>query len=115
MTPMDFRHTFLDVAAWLKLPAVIVARPGLGTINHTLLTCLALRSRGISIAGVVINRYPADTPAAAEETNPRAIEKWGKVSILCVIPEVNSPLMPTLPPDIVGIIGSVDWEAKMEI
>lgn len=112
MTPMDLKHTFLDVAAWLKLPAIIVARPGLGTINHTLLTCLALRRRRIPIAGVVINRYPTDTPPLAEETNPRAIERWGKVPILCVVPQVNSPLMPTLPPDIAAVISSVDWETK---
>ena len=34
----------------------------------------------------MINRYPAETPGVAEETNPRAIEKWGKVPVLCVVP-----------------------------
>jgi len=59
MVPLDDRHTVLDLAQWLNLPTVIVARPGLGTINHTLLTLHALRSKNINIAGVVINRYPA--------------------------------------------------------
>src|SRR5213595_1627679 len=90
LVPMDEKHTFLDVAADLKSPAVIVARPALGTINHTLLTLQALRSRNIPIAGVVINSYPTDTPGLAEETNPRAIEKWGKVPILAIVPD--SPL-----------------------
>jgi dethiobiotin synthetase len=112
MTPMDARHTFLDVAEWLKLPAIVVARPGLGTINHTLLTCAALRQRKVRIAGVVINRYPAETPSAAEETNPRAIERWGKTSVLCMVPEVAGPLQPTLPADIVAAIDPVDWTSK---
>ena len=50
MVPMDERHTFLDVARWLRLPTVVVARPNLGTINHTLLTVNALRSAGVKVA-----------------------------------------------------------------
>jgi dethiobiotin synthetase len=113
MTPMDARHTFLDVAAWLGLPAIIVARAGLGTINHTLLTCSALRQREISIAGVVINRYPPETPAAAEETNPRAIERWGKVPVPCLVPEFTGPLGTQIPADVAAAIGAVDWEDKI--
>src|ERR1700722_15978150 len=58
MVPMDTVSTLLQVAHWLQLPTVIVARPGLGTINHTLLTIGALRAAGVDVAGVVINRYP---------------------------------------------------------
>jgi dethiobiotin synthetase len=114
MVPMDSKNTFLDVAAWLKLPAIVVARPGLGTINHTLLTCMALRSRKVRVAGVVINRYPPETPPMAEETNPRAIEKWGKVPVLCLVPEVAGPMAPALPADVIAAINSVDWEGKLE-
>src|SRR4051812_32331467 len=42
MVPLDDRPTVLNLAQWLTLPAVIVARPSLGTINHTLLTAAAL-------------------------------------------------------------------------
>jgi dethiobiotin synthetase len=115
MVPMDPKHTFLDVADWLRLPAVVVARPGLGTINHTLLTCQALRSRNVPIAGVVINRYPPETPPAAEETNPRAIERWGKVPVLCLAPEFTGELGPQIPPDVAAAIDMVDWQGKMEI
>src|SRR5262245_61209479 len=79
MTPMDAKNTVLDVAVSLNVPAVVVARPGLGTINHTLLTVHALRNTGVRVAGVVINRYPGDAASVAEETNLRAIERWGKV------------------------------------
>jgi dethiobiotin synthetase len=114
MTPMDKKHTFLDVAEWLNLPAIIVARPGLGTINHTLLTCAALRQRQIKIAGIVINRYPPETPPAAEETNPRSIERWGKTTVLCLIPQVPEPIGPALPADVTTAINRVDWESRMK-
>ena len=108
MVPMDDRHTFRDVAQWLKLPAVVVARPGLGTINHTLLTVAALRQAGIPVAGVVVNRYPAENASIAEETNPKAIEKWGKVPVLCVVPDEKLGGL-TLPAGIVSAIDTVDW------
>ncbi len=107
MVPMDSRHTLLDVAGWLGYPVVVVARPGLGTINHTLLTLHALRTAGIPIAGVVINRYPTDTPSVAEETNPRIIEKWGKSPILCTV--ASEPFTTNLPPGIIAAVDQVDW------
>jgi dethiobiotin synthetase len=109
MVPMDAKHTMLDIANWLKLPAVVVARPNLGTINHTLLTVNALRQGKTEVAGVVINRYPAETPGAAEETNPRAIERWGKVPVLCLVPEVKQPIGLQIHADIAAAIASVDW------
>jgi dethiobiotin synthetase len=112
LVPMDGKHTFLDVAEWLAAPAVIIARPALGTINHTLLTLQALRSRDIRIAGVVINRYPTDTPGLAEETNPRAIEKWGKVPILAIVPDTPIPKAVTphpIPAAILDSLRLVDW------
>jgi dethiobiotin synthetase len=109
MVPMDERHTFLDVARWLKLPTVVVARPNLGTINHTLLTVNVLRSAGVNVAGVVINRYPAQNADVASETNPRAIERWGKVPVLCVVPEVPGGIKDHLHADVVAAGGTVDW------
>jgi dethiobiotin synthetase len=108
MVPMDRQHTVLDVAAWLGLPSIIVARPALGTINHTLLTAAALKGRGLKVKGVVINRYPTDTPGLAEETNPRAIEKYGKLSVLTIVPE-SAHIGPPPPLSIVEAIDRVDW------
>lgn len=110
MVPMDRRHTVLDMVQWLKLPTVVVARAGLGTINHTLLTVQALRGAGVKVAGVVINRYPAGTPGLAEETNPRAIEMWGRVSVVCLVPDEGG-LKGELTAGIRAAVGQVDWEA----
>ena len=109
MVPLDKDHTTLDLARWLGLPAVIVARPNLGTINHALLTIETLRRAEVPIAGVVINRYPTDTPDAAEETSPRYIEKFGKVPILAIVPDVVSFKHPPLPESIASAVDMVDW------
>lgn len=108
MVPLDQRHTVLDLIGWLGLPTVVVSRAGLGTINHSLLTIEAVRNGGGSVGGVVVNRYPADAAGVAEETNPRAIERWGRVPVLCVVPE-EQPTFP-LPPGIIAAVEPVDWE-----
>jgi dethiobiotin synthase len=63
---------------------------------------------GVAVAGVVINRYPADTPGAAEELNPRAIERWGRVPVLAYVPEIAEPFH-VLPPDVAAAMDLVDW------
>jgi dethiobiotin synthetase len=109
MVPLDKEHTTLELARWLGLAAVIVARPNLGTLNHTLLTIETLRRANVPIAGVVINRYPAETPGTAEETNPRYIEKFGKTPILAIVPNEPALKRPPLPGSITAAIDMVDW------
>jgi dethiobiotin synthetase len=109
MAPVDASHTVLNLAQWIGSPAVVVARPGLGTINHTVLTVDALRAGGVKVAGVVVNRYPADGASVAQETNPRQIERWGKTQVLAVVPE--APVASMLPEDIIAAVAPVDWEA----
>ena len=115
MVPMDAKHTMLDVARWLKLPAVVVARPNLGTINHTILTVNALRGAGVKVAGVMVNRYPAEMPGVAEETNPRAIEKWGKAPVLAIVPEVKEAIGLRIPEDVEAAIATVDWRSLARV
>ncbi|MBA4354271.1 MAG: ATP-dependent dethiobiotin synthetase BioD [Novosphingobium sp.] len=52
LVPITRHTTYADVFAWWNLPVIIVARTGLGTINHSLMTVEALRARGVSIHGV---------------------------------------------------------------
>jgi len=109
MVPLDRQKLVLDLAVELGLPAVVVARAGLGTINHTLLTVHALESAGVPLAGVVINGYPVDSAGVAEETNAQAIERWSGVPVLCTVPRGPEPLKPQLTPDIHAAIETVDW------
>jgi dethiobiotin synthetase len=68
LVPISERETFADLALALGLPLLIVARPGLGTLNHTALTVEVARARGIEVAGVVVCGTRAD-PDVAERTN----------------------------------------------
>ena len=74
-----------DLAATLGLPIVIVARPGLGTINHTLLTIEAARARGLAVLGIVLSGWPP-SPDLATRTNPALICALGQVPLLGVLP-----------------------------
>lgn len=58
--------TNLDLAARLALPVVLVARAGLGTINHSALSAAALANRGVRLAAIVLNRVaPQDDASVA--------------------------------------------------
>jgi dethiobiotin synthetase len=111
MVPLDAKHTTLDLARWLGLPAVIVARPGLGTLNHTLLTVESLRRADLPIAGIVINRYPAESASIAEESNPRYLEMHAKVPVLAIVPDDPALQRPPLPPSITSPIDMVHWQS----
>ena len=86
MVPLSQTYLYLDLAGDIDLPVLIVARPGLGTINHTLLTIAALRARRIPIAGIVINYTENKKIGLAEKTNPSVIESISGVKILGIIP-----------------------------
>jgi dethiobiotin synthetase len=85
---LGLRFLVLDLVRWLHLPLLVVARSGLGTINHTALTVMAARQDGVPVAGVVLNQYP-DQPSLAEETNPRVIEAITEVPVLGRVPRVE--------------------------
>lgn len=73
MVPLTSRYLLADFIKKTGLPAVIVARSGLGTINHTLLTHEALRKRGIKVLGVIYNMFRGKK--LDEKVSFREIEK----------------------------------------
>ena len=85
MVPLTDSYTYLDLAKAMGLHVLIIARPGLGTINHTLLTVAALRQRRIVIAGIVINYTNDFKPGLVEKLNPSAIAKISGVKIVGII------------------------------
>jgi len=77
-----------DLIAFLGLDVLLVARKGLGTINHTLLSLEALEAKGLRCVGVVLN----DTEGKgglAESTNPKAIQGLIDVPLLGVFPYLS--------------------------
>jgi len=86
LVPVRRNYFVLDLASDLGLPVVVVARPGLGTINHTMLTVNYALKAGLTVAGIILNhiRPPEGTPA--EVTNPDTIRQISPVPILGVFP-----------------------------
>jgi dethiobiotin synthetase len=86
----DVRALALD----LGLPLVIAARPGLGTINHTLLTIEAGRRAGLEVAGVVLTPWPQH-PNAVERSNRETIERIAGVTVssLPPVPRADSGVL----------------------
>lgn len=74
----------VDLVADLDVPALVVARSGLGTLNHTALTVAALRRRDVPVEGVVLNAYTGAT--VAERTNPGRLERMCDCHV-CTLPE----------------------------
>jgi dethiobiotin synthetase len=85
LAPLTERHTCADLAEALGLPVLVVARAGLGTVNHTALTCEVLRARNLAVAGVVLNRIGAAADAS-EPHNPGEIERLTGVRVMASLP-----------------------------
>jgi dethiobiotin synthetase len=76
-----------DLAARLELPLLIVARASLGTINHTLLTVFEARRRGLTVAGVILNRVVSEL-GPDEASNAAEIERLGGIRVLGTVPHL---------------------------
>ena len=72
----------------MDVPALIVARAGLGTLNHTLLTQRYALDCGIKVKGVIINAYQGRD--SAEKTNPQALKEFLDVPLLGIIPRIKN-------------------------
>jgi dethiobiotin synthetase len=85
MVPLTTGYLVRDFALDLDLPLVVAARPGLGTINHTLLTVEAARTAGLEVTAVVMTPWPAD-PSGMERSNRETIESLGSVRVCGLLP-----------------------------
>ena len=103
LVPLTPDYSVRDLAVELALPLIVVARTGLGTINHTLLTVEAARTTGLHVAGIVMTPWPA-YPEPIEQSNRATIERLSAVPV--------SGLPPTTPPQL-AVAGAAlpldDW------
>jgi dethiobiotin synthetase len=76
----------VDLIKDLNLPIVVVARPTLGTINHTLLTVNHALREGINVSGVIINYHNPPEDSIAEKTNPDVLRQLCPVPVIGVLP-----------------------------
>jgi dethiobiotin synthetase len=80
LVPLAADYTVRDLAADLALPLVVAASPGLGTLNHTLLTLEAARSAGLEVTMVVLTPWP-EAPSTVEASNRETIAALGAVRV----------------------------------
>ena len=84
MVPLNRQWLQIDQLTHWRLPIVLVARSGLGTLNHTLLSLEALKRRNLSVIGLILN-------GPQHPDNPRTLEQFGQVPVLAQLP-VLKPL-----------------------
>jgi len=89
LAPLADNYYNADLIADLKAETIIVARPGLGTINHTLLTIHEAQRRGLALLGLVFCQTAPGGKSLPERTNPREIEKLSGVKVLGTVPYLN--------------------------
>jgi dethiobiotin synthetase len=94
LVPLADDYSVRDFAIALGLPLLVAARPGLGTINHTLLTLAAARAAGLDVLAVVLTPWPKQ-PIAMERSNRETIAHLGEIEVVG-LGEVRSPAVTAL-------------------
>jgi dethiobiotin synthetase len=89
LVPIAGAWSVRDLAAALGLPLLVAARPGLGTISHTLLTLEAARAAGLRVRAVVLTPWP-EQPSEIERSNRETIARFGGIDVT-TLPFVQAP------------------------
>jgi len=88
LVPLADDFTVRDLAVELALPLLIAASPGLGTINHTLLTIEIARAAQLDVAAVVLTPWPSE-PSPMERSNRETIARLGAIEVATLDEIVN--------------------------
>ncbi|MDA8241918.1 MAG: dethiobiotin synthase [Nitrospiraceae bacterium] len=90
MVPIREGYYVMDVAREFGLPLLVVAKPGLGTVNHTMLTVRCALNEGLDVAGIIINYSQPPDNSLAEKTNPKLLGQICPVPILGSFPYLKN-------------------------
>lgn len=86
--PLDRDYGVREWAQELNLPVILVARAGLGTLNHVLLTVDSIRQAQLPVLGIIVNLYQA-TDDEASRTNPKIIEELTGLPVFLLSPQAQ--------------------------
>ena len=86
LVPIDEYYFVVDLANEMELPLIIVCRPNLGTINHTLLTVSYAREHGLDVKGIIVNESVENCDDVVKKTNADEIKRLTNLPILGMIP-----------------------------
>jgi dethiobiotin synthetase len=85
LVPIKKGFFYADLIEQWDIPAIVVAKLGLGTINHTLLTCKFMQSKGMKIIGVILNNNDRTKDPLAQ-TNHEVLKRYLEVPVLGIFP-----------------------------
>jgi dethiobiotin synthetase len=86
LVPLTERETVADLIRRLHLPVIIVARAGLGTLNHTVLTVEAARRRALRVAGIILNQPTAGQPDPSVAHNGMLLREMTGLPVIGPLP-----------------------------
>ncbi len=86
LVPIKKDYFVLDLARDFGLPLIVVSRPGLGTLNHTMLTVNYAMKEGLDVAGIIINYNHPPKETLAEDTNPDIMRQISPVPLIGIVP-----------------------------
>lgn len=115
MVPIAPKFMILDMIKMLDLPIVIVARPDLGTVNHTILTINQAASQGIKVRGVIINNFPEYTNDVSIKSGPRLIEEYSDAKILGIVKHFDNANKLNPSDLITHILNGIDIESVFDV
>lgn len=115
MVPIAPNFTVSDMIKMLDLPALIVIRPDLGTVNHTLLTVNQAVANGIKVRGVIINNFPENTADVAIKSAPRLIEEFSDTRILGIVKHFENAEKANPTDMIASVLNGIDLESVFDV
>lgn len=109
--PLTPSMTVKDLIAILDIPALIVARPDAGTINHSILTVEYAKKYNIDLLGIVVSGYPQGTEDRAIKTAPQIIYNFANTDLLGVLPKISN-LKENLIPELLieAVLQNIDMQ-----
>ncbi len=110
--PITREYSVLDLICELGLPAVVVARYQLGTLNHTLMTVDTLKQKGVPVRGIVFNQTEPGVLNSVEEDQPRLIAELSGVNVPGQFPYIKNLISKSFTPEKLKVLGTtVDFPA----
>ena len=96
LVPFTATHSAADISLHLDLPLLLVARAGLGTINHTLLTLECARLRGLDVRGLIFSAADETPDDPTTLSNRDEIATRTDIPILGTLPKLTTTALPDL-------------------
>lgn len=115
MTPIAVNHVTSDIPKNLNIPILIIAKPNLETVNETLTTINYAKSIGLKISGVIINKFPYNTPDPDIQAIPRLIEEYSDARVVGIVDDFGIYRKFSAGILIEHILNNVDIEAIFKI